>query len=391
MKILFVCGFYPEVGGPFSSLMNLLEKLHERHVHIKVVSPIPQSYNINRLSFVKNLPYEVIYIPQQLPRNIIPSFSLKFLSCIKQESKHADLIYLAGTFDFYSIAVYLTKTPYILSLRGIFMEEVFKRQPLIKRIKKKIFMWLIGEKILKNAIKIHCKTNEEKNYFLKYFPELKNKVIVIPNGTKIHEYRLDEYKNSDAKSRELIDRKIVLFLGRINWIKGLDILVHGFSKLRRERENIQLIIAGKDDGDGYERIVRKWIREYDIEESVTFTGFVTGERKMELFRKADVFIQPSYSENFGMSIIEAMNCGVPVIVSNKVGIVREIEEWRAGILIEPTVEGVYSGLKTWLNMEEDELKEITKRAKRMVSELYDIEKVADKMVKLFEEVIRHGS
>lgn len=390
MKILFVTGFYPEIGGPFTVFLNLLLKLSEKNIDVKVISPIPKGYEIDKLSFISELPFKVIYIREQLPRNIAPSFSLEFFDCIKQESKHVDLIYLAGIFDLYSIPVYLSGKPYIYGLHGTFMKGAFEGS-IFKRIKKTIFMKTIGRKILENATKIHCVSHEEWIHFLEYFPELENKVVLIPNGINIMDCCSEYYKNNPIKRVNSRQEKMLLFLGRIHPIKGLDILIQAFSKLRKEKRDVRLIIAGRDDGDGYEKVVREWVRTYGLEEVVSLVGFITGEEKIKLICSVDALILPSYSEGLPTAVIEAMNCYVPVIVSDRVGMCREIKDRKAGILIGPTVEGVYNGLKTWLNMKESELKEMVLRAKSMIDELYDIEKVVDKMIKLFEEAIKHGS
>jgi len=385
MKVLHLVGFYPEIGGPFSVIKELLIKLSQKGISIKVLSPIPKNYDKEKINFVKDLPFEVEYIEEQLPRFIMPSFSLKFINKIKQEE--TDLIHVAMLFDFYNVvATYFSKKPYLVSLHGTFMKEAYKMMKL-KKLKKDFYMSIIGKKILKKAKFIHLLTQEEKEHFLEFYPEFENKIRVIPNGLDLSQFEIDLNKSDLInKYPHLKGKKIILFLSRINRIKGLDILIPAFAKLHNEDKNYHLLIVGKDDGDGYEKRVRQWVNEYGLTDAVTFTGLLTGKDKLMAFYGSDVFVLPSYSENFGVAMVEAMACGVPIVVSDKVGISREIIQYNAGTIVKTNIDDVYNGIKNvFQNL--DEAKDMALNAKKMVHNLYDINKVADEMIKMYEEAI----
>ena len=148
-----------------------------------------------------------------------------------------------------------------------------------------------------------------------------------------------------------------------------------------------LVIAGEDDGDGYKDTVKKWIKNYDMENRVIFTGMISGYDKLSAFVDAEMFVLPSYSENFGMSVIEAMECGTPVVISDKVGISKEVEENNAGIIVKTNPESIYAGIKNLLDNSSLRRK-IAENGKNMVKEYYDIDKVSDKMIKMYEEVLK---
>jgi hypothetical protein len=132
MKILHLVGFYPEIGGPFTAVKELLIKLSERGITVKVLSPIPKNYNKGKLNFIKELPFEVEYIEEQLPRFIMPSFSLKFNKRINELSEKYNLINFSGIFDFYSISLTSINIPIVYSTRGTFMKEAYKMMKLKK-------------------------------------------------------------------------------------------------------------------------------------------------------------------------------------------------------------------------------------------------------------------
>jgi glycosyltransferase involved in cell wall biosynthesis len=384
MNILHLVGFYPEIGGPFTVVKELLKKLSQTGFNIKVLSPIPKNYDKNKLSFVKDLPFEVEYIEEQLPRFIMPSFSLKFIDKIKQEK--IDLIHINLLFDFYNIATCITKKPYLICFHGAFMKGAYNIRKF-KKLKKDLYMNIIGKKILKKAKFIHLLTQEEKEHFLEFYPEFENKIRVIPNGLDLSQYEVNLNKyDLINKYPQLKDKKIILFLSRINWIKGLDILIPAFAKLYKEDKNYHLLIVGKDDGDGYENKVRQWVNEYGLADAAIFTGLLTGKDKLMAFYGSNVFVLPSYSEGLPTTVIEAMACGVPIIVSDKVGISREIKQYNAGTIVKTNVDDVYNGIKNvFSNL--DKAKEMALNAKNMVYNFYDINKVADKMIEIYEEAI----
>jgi len=386
MNVLHLVGFYPEIGGPFTAIKELHIKLSEKGVNIKVLSPIPKNYDKEKLNFAKELPFEVEYIEEQLPRFIMPSFSLKFNKRIKEISKNYDLIHLSGIFDFYSVSVISMNLKFVYSTHGTFMEEAYKMMKF-KKLKKDFYMKIIGKKILKKAKFIRLLTYEEKKHFLEFYPEFEDKIKIIPNGLDLSKFDIDLNKsNLIEKYPHLKDKKVILFLGRINWIKGFDILIPAFAKLYNEDRSFHLLIAGKDDGDGYENKVRQWVDDYKLSDVVTFAGFLTGKDKLMAFYGSDVFVLPSYSENFGVAVAEAMACGIPIVVSDKVGVSREINQYNAGTIVKTNVDDVYNGIKNvFSNL--DKAKDKALNGRRMVHNLYDINNVADEMIKMYEEVL----
>ncbi len=155
--------------------------------------------------------------------------------------------------------------------------------------------------------------------------------------------------------------------------------------LVKERNDLHLLIVGNDE-DGYSDKVKGWIREYGLEAKVTFIGMLTGREKLEVYTGSDIFVLPSYSENFGMAVVEAMACGTTVVISNKVGIYKEVDRNKAGIVVDIDAESLYKGIK--LLLENPELrKEISLNGKKLVEEYYEIDKVSDKMIKLYEDII----
>ena len=127
------------------------------------------------------------------------------------------------------------------------------------------------------------------------------------------------------------DAPVVLFLGRLNFKKGLDLLIPAFDQLRRSHRDAHLAIVGPDS-EGYGAKVRGWVRERNLGESVHFVDHLDGGEVLEAYVDADVFVLPSYTENFGLTVVEAMASGTPVIISDRVNIHREIAAAGAGLV-----------------------------------------------------------
>ncbi|MCG2725669.1 MAG: glycosyltransferase [Elusimicrobia bacterium] len=386
MKITFIGGFYPEIGGPFSALKNLLHALSYRNHNVSIISALPSSYDKNKLRFIKDLPFKVRFLRQGLFSHIIPSYSKYWKKELQHKVKETEIFHINGMFDHYSMLISNLNEPYVLSLRGSFMKNAYKLTKF-KEFKKKIFMKLLGRRILNRAALIHVMCQKELEDFLSFFPDLKEKVRIIPNGLNLSEFQnLPSKKEFIAKYPILRNKKYILFLGRLHKIKGLDLILKAFDTLVKEKD-LYLVIAGEDDGDGYKNKIKKWIKEYGLKDRVIFTGMLHGTDKLSAFVDAKMFVLASYFENFGMAVVEAMACGTPVVISDKVGISREVEENNAGIIVETNPQSVYDGIKNLLD-NHDLKNKISENGKKMVEKYYDVNKVADKMIEMYEEVIK---
>jgi glycosyltransferase involved in cell wall biosynthesis len=168
--------------------------------------------------------------------------------------------------------------------------------------------------------------------------------------------------------------------------QGLDILVEAFARIAREKPDVHLLIAGGDEG-GYRKKVEQWIRECGIENRVTFTGPLSGADRLRAYSGSDLFVLPSYSENFGMTVVEAMACGLPVVISDKVGICREVEDNKAGVVVQANAQGVYQGIRRFLD-DDDARRVCAENGKRLVKERYDVSQVAEDMIGLYRSIVQ---
>lgn len=410
MKLLCVIpSYWPafKYGGPIQSVHNLNKALVKKGVDITVYTtnagldgkvPVDQEVDVEGV--------KVIYFLFTKFFEFLGSagwrFSLPLTKALKRNLKIFDLVYILSVWNYpVAVAAYYCrryKKPYIISPRGLLYPRVFER----KLWKKFPYYNILAKRDLRSASAVHYTTEDEAEKTRSSL-ELKNKAVVIPNGLDFSDFNnLPPRESLRERYPILKDKKIVLFLSRIHWKKGMDILIDAFSVLSKQRNDVHLLIVGNDE-EGYGKKVKGWIMDYGMKyfdyrlkgyevrdedcAKVTFTGMMTGRGKMEAFAGSDIFVLPSYSESFGMAVVEAMACGLPVVVSNKVGIYKEIEKNKAGIVVDTNAESLYMGMKTLL--ENSQLKEeITNNGRQLVKEYYDIDRVADRVIAVYEEILK---
>src|SRR5205823_5894989 len=144
--------------------------------------------------------------------------------------------------------------------------------------------------------------------------------IIEPNGIDLAEFDGADGIESLKDQLQLTGKFVVLFMGRLHYKKGLDLLIPAFA--RAGIPDSVLLIAGPDDG--YLRQAKKLVAENNLADRVKFTGMLQGEQRISTLANADLFVLPSYQENFGIVAIEALAAGTPVIVSDQVNLWPEI-------------------------------------------------------------------
>lgn len=250
-------------------------------------------------------------------------------SRVKTEIRSFDVIHLHEyrTFQNMVVAYYAKKygIPYVLQAHGS-----------LPRIGKIRFKWffdkVFGYKILKGASKVIALSSFEAEQFLCMgVPE--EKIIIMPNGIDLSEYSDLPPKRSFKSKFGLVDKeKIVLYLGRIHRIKGIDFLVRAFANIVEKLDDVKLVIAGPDDG--YLDEIENLIKALKIEEKVLITGPLYGKDKLAAYVDAEVYVLPSRYETFPMTVLEASACGTPIILTENCGIVEYFKA-KVGLIGKP--------------------------------------------------------
>ena len=180
-------------------------------------------------------------------------------------------------------------------------------------------------------------------------------------------------------------KKVIMFLGRIHWIKGIDFLVEGFAELAKSRNDAALVIVGNDDG--YKATLEELIKRLGIGDKVLFTGFMKGGDKLEALVDADMVIQTSRYEQGAWAPFEAVLCGTPIIVSSNSGAGEDVRRIDAGYLVEFGNTGDLKAKMEYVISNRDEALAKTRLAKKYIEENMSIEKGIEKYENLYQSLI----
>jgi len=270
--------------------------------------------------------------------------------------------------------------PYIVSIRGALESWCLN----YKALKKRVYATLIQKRTLREASVLHALTVDELRSIRAF--GLDNHVVVIPNGLDATEFQdLPGREKLEQLYPQLRGKQVVLFLGRIHSQKGLDLLAEAFGRIVEERREVCLLIAGPDH-DGYRAQVERVLSAQGALDKVIFPGMLSGQEKLAALSGVDLFVLPSYSEGFSMAILDALFCGLPVIITGQCHF-PEVAQAKAGVVIEPDVDQLVEALVGLLDRPELR-KEMGENGRQLIMEKFTWEKVADQMFRLYEDVLR---
>ncbi len=390
MKLLhIVASFVPawRYGGPVQSVSALCHGLARLGEDVTVFTtnidgPDDLSVPLERPVLQDGI--KVYYFQVQSPRHW--SFSWPLRKALERGGRSYDLLHLHAVF------VYPTLTaghfcrkygiPYVVSPRGMLDPIVLRMKP----IRKKIYLNLFERRNLNGASALHYTAPHEEAQALPL--QLRAPPVVVPNGLDVQQFKhLPSPGSFRARHPELANKRLILFLSRIHPKKGLDRLAHAFGELARRVSDAHLVIAGYDD-EGYGVLVRRWLEAEGVLARVTFTGPLVGEDKLTAFCDCDLFVLPSYQENFGMAALEAMACGLPVVVSKGVYLYPEIQKAGAGLVVEGEPEGLAAAIEVLLR-DPCLRARMGEAGRQLVRERFSIERVADQMRLVYRTILNN--
>lgn len=389
MKILHIIPrIAPRYGGPCKVANELCQALVEKGHKASIFTT-----NIDGdkdLDVPLNQPVykngvEIRYFRGSFPRYWV--FSIGFWKAISKLIKKFDVVHIHSLYLFVTlIAAYYCRRydiPYLVRPHGTLDPFLLKK----RIIRKKTYIALFEKRNLNGASAIHYTTEDEMN--LANGLNIQTKGIVIPVGLNLQDYeKLPPQGIFRKEYPEIGQKTIVLFFGRIDFKKGIDILIKAFGKALIESSDMHLVITGPEN-DKYGNEVRNWVKEEQIEESVTITGMLLGEEKFAVLSDADIFVLPSYSENMGLAVIEAMACRLPVIISNRVNICHDVEEYNAGIVTECDVEQFANAI-IHLHNNPQLRREIGACGKELVRKKYVWARIVEQMIDCYEKIIKES-
>jgi glycosyltransferase involved in cell wall biosynthesis len=325
LRILHVVpSYYPAVryGGPILSVRSLAQAQARRgddvHVYTTNVDGQKES-NVPVAQPVDDSSVRVWYFPTGIGRRLYRSPEMA--RALWNNLRSFDVVHLHSVFLWpTSAAAHVARTfgvPYLLAPRGMLVRELIDRKStLIKRA----WIMLLDRRNVERAAAVHATSAVEAEEILALGLHPRA-IVTVANGVEI--------PDQQAKAGTACRDRYILFLGRVNWKKGLDRLIPAM----RQVSGARLLIAGNDE-ENYRPQLELLARQSGVADKLEFVGPVYGEDKWALVRGAEMLVLPSYSENFGIVALEAMACGCPVVLTSKVGMAGVVDETGAGAVID---------------------------------------------------------
>lgn len=383
MHILNICGYTWAIGGPARIIYDhAVEQVKLGH-QVTILTPVwPDDHLYPAPDGVT-----VVSVKRHWFAKYFPEFTLEGWKWLQENHRKFDFIHVHGPFHFAGMMPYLlrTQTPWGITIHGLLDKWALKHGFW----KKKIVSELIQKRIVRKAHVIQVNNDDEVADLKGYLGYLPDSMVKIPNGMRLSDFEPMPTKGAFKSAFSIpADQRIVLFMGRLNIKKGLDILLPAFQRFVQDRNNLTLVLAGPDDG--FQKECERFVENNGLSDKIRMVGMLRGDDKLKALADAEVFVLPSYSEGFSIAVLEAMTAGVPSLVSDRVGFGEQIRADKAAYLCELNPESVQRGLEAIIDSP-SYAEQIAQNANSMVRRLYTIEVVAGQLLSAFQKAIDRKS
>lgn len=217
---------------------------------------------------------------------------------------------------------------------------------------------------------------------------LKPESIVEPNGVRLEEFEtLPPAGTFRRRHPQIGERPLIVFMSRVHPKKGLDLLIPAFAALKNLDPALAIIGPGSEE---YVASIRRKIDRAGIGDRVVMTGMLKGDDRIAALHDANLFVLPSYQENFGVVVVEALAAGTPVLISDQVNIYREIERAGIGQAVPTTVEALADAMETWIT-DATKRSQAAEKCRPFVQEQYDWHQIADRWAGHYERLVQHNA
>ena len=386
-------------GGPSQMVLGLSAALAAKNIDVTIITTdsngdigqLPLDVPLNEP--IQQNGYQIIYFRCYPWRRY--KFSLSLLQWLNANAREFDLAHIHALFSpvttFAATIARYRHLPYIIRPCGMLDPADLQK----KKHLKQIYATLLERPNLAGAAAIHFTSKEEAKISERFGLDFTDKMpvprdldftgkmpvprdLVIPLGVTagLFPKRLRE---SQAP--------IILFMSRIEPKKGLDLLIPALESILESGITFNFILAGSNPQDAeYETQIKIKIHNSSLAKHTTITGFVSGDLKLELLTKADLFVLPSYYENFGIAVAEAMAAGVPVAISDRIHIAEDIQQAEAGWVGPLEVGAIANSIKSaLLNPQERQRRGLN--GQEYAKKHYNWEAIAQQTIDAYQQIL----
>jgi glycosyltransferase involved in cell wall biosynthesis len=385
MKILIVIPAIGTVyGGPSKSVLALAEQLCRLSCHVDIVTTHANGaspLNVPLQTWITGQSYRIQYFPYLDIGDY--KLSIYLTHWLFQHIPDYDVIHTNAIFSYPVLPAYLAcqlhRIPYVVTPHGM-----LEPWALSYKAQKKLFYYKLLEKpALQKAAAIQVlATPEAKNI---RSLGITTPLALVPNGIDRQPFLpLADPELFYQKFPDVRQKTLILFLGRIDPKKGLDLLASAFAKVHAQFPNTHLIVAGPDN-IGFLPSVQAYFTQAGCLNAVTFTGMLTGDTKYAALAAASIYVAPSYSEGFSMSVLEGMAAGLACVITAECNF-PEAANAQAAYVVRANADDITKALVNCLS-NPLEAKAMGNRARQFVFAHYTWEQIAQQMVKVYTAIV----
>ncbi len=381
MKILqMVQTLDPSTGGVASAVTSLSKAMSDRGHDVEIVS-----LDETGVPWIKTTRLRVHALGAGRTSY---RYSRELLPWLRENATRFDRVIVNGLWQYQSFAAWRAlhgrNTPYYVFPHGM-LDPWFKRTFPLKHAKKWLYWPWADYRVLRDATAVIFTSEEERIQARGSFWLYRCTERVSPLGVEKPAADTDAAREKFlAAFPALRGRRFLLFLGRLHPKKGCDLLVQAHAGISPPPADLSLVLAGPDQV-GWKTELLLLAERLKIQSSVVFTGMIDGEVKRGALAAAEAFVLPSHQENFGLSVVEALAAGLPVLISNCVNIWREVEADQAGFVESDDVPGTTRLIKRWLDMPDEERETMRTCANQCFAARFEIGRAADSLLRVLEE------
>ena len=384
MRIVYCTPFFDPagaLGGPVPQLRAVCSLMAARGHQVEVVAldlEVPDDVPRNQRLEVDG--YGVHYIETKPVNRVVPFYCPQIRSVIRHVLKQADLLHLQVALCLSNAAAAQIardmNVPYFYTTHG----SLDPTRLRAKRVAKWFFLRMFERNVIRHAAGMHASSVAEIDHQRRQGAR-PDQIRHIPPAFLPIEH-VDEQECRVWRSRLGVPEKtpIVLFMGRLEWTKGLDLLIPACASLAGDGLDFHLVVAGDDYG--YRQTAEKLVEDHALSDRVHFIGFVSGRRKATVLRSADLFALTSWSEGCPTAVLEAASVGLPLLLTEPCNL-PEVTQCSAGALLPTRVPEISEALREMI-VSNERRREIGQNAERMVSERFSCERIAEEYEEWYE-------
>ena len=371
----------PERGGPAEGVKQLATTAVRMSHHVEVVT-----LDAPGAAWTRDYDCEVHCLG---PGYLNYGYAPRFMPWLRRNLARFDAVVVNGIWQYHSFATWrvlrATEIPYYVFTHGM-LDPWFKHRYPLKHLKKLLYWPWAEYRVLRDARAVLFTSQEEMLLARQSFRRYRAREMVVNYGTPglPAGNALAQCEMFLQQFPQLRGKRLFLFLGRIHPKKGCDLLIEAFAPLLRHDRSLHLVMAGPDQS-GMQAQLAKLADRLGVARSVTWTGMLRGDLKAGAFHAAEAFALPSHQENFGIAVAEALSCRVPVLISNKVNIWREICADQAGFAADDTLSGPQQLLRRWLALSHEERQQMGHNAARCFTQRFHIDTAAINLLLLIAQ------